>query len=643
MSRSVLVAWFLLTAALAPEARAQDGTVTINGGGVSVTASADTRCDDPPPTGAVQAPFDGDSTAPYSSSVTADVSVPCAHGQAPHQHSARGDASATGDAVSGPDAAVISASGTVAATVVHAHAAGAFAEFNQEFSIEGAPVSYRLTAAGLVQLDGGLTGSTTGTLQPGGHTIRGFADCSADSGRDCAGRGFSLTLELDVAADSDGDGLLDSWETDGTPDGLDLPAMGADALHKDIFLEVDHMTGHALSQTAVDRVVAAFAAAPVGNPDGDGGITLHVDNGPASRMDPTTGAAWGADSDADELPHQPVLGSLNGNSYDWSAFDAVKASNFQPERADAFHYLVSGHRYGSPTEDSSGISRGFGASDLIVTLGPVFEPAESSGTVEQQAGTIMHELGHNLGLRHGGDDDGNYEPNRLSIMNYAFQFTGLPRVDGTRVLDYARLAVDLDERALSESRGFGLAAGTEPAAWLTLFQCPDGALQWAFLQASRTDWNCNGAFGGVIARDLNGDAVETALVPFLDWPALVYDGGAIGDAGAALPAESELIEPPLQELLAAADEVEQAQVQARPRPAPPQPGGGGGGAAADDPPVLSGLRLSPSAFRAGRPASVHFTASARGFVRFTVKRVLPGRRAGRRCVAPRRGKGRRCT
>jgi hypothetical protein len=35
----------------------------------------------------------------------------------------------------------------------------------------------------------------------------------------------------------------------------------------------------------------------------------------------------------------------------------------------------------------------------------------------------MHELGHNLGLRHGGIDDINYKPNYFSIMNYLFIFS----------------------------------------------------------------------------------------------------------------------------------------------------------------------------------------------------------------------------
>lgn len=40
----------------------------------------------------------------------------------------------------------------------------------------------------------------------------------------------------------------------------------------------------------------------------------------------------------------------------------------------------------------------------------------------------MHELGHNLGLRHGGDENLNYKPNYLSVMNYLYQLNGLPTI-----------------------------------------------------------------------------------------------------------------------------------------------------------------------------------------------------------------------
>src|SRR5262249_44094482 len=41
---------------------------------------------------------------------------------------------------------------------------------------------------------------------------------------------------------------------------------------------------------------------------------------------------------------------------------------------------------------------------------------------EYQAAVFMHELGHSLGLDHGGTDDVNNKPNYLSIMNYSYAY-----------------------------------------------------------------------------------------------------------------------------------------------------------------------------------------------------------------------------
>jgi hypothetical protein len=68
----------------------------------------------------------------------------------------------------------------------------------------------------------------------------------------------------------------------------------------------------------------------------------------------------------------------------------------------------------------------------------------------------MHELGHNLGLLHGGNqvigtDDVNCKPNYLSVMNYLFQFkSNVP----SRPLDFSRSTLaTLNENALNEPNG----------------------------------------------------------------------------------------------------------------------------------------------------------------------------------------------
>ena len=470
------------------------------------------------------------------------------------------------------------------------------------------------------------------------------------------------------AADADGDALPDVWEEDGVDadgDGdvdLDLPALGADPLHKDIFLEIDHMQGHALLQSAVDVVTQSFADAPVANPDGTTGIALHVDNGPASTMNPRTGQAWGGRSDRDELPHVDVLGERVAGEYDWSEFDVLKGTSFAGEREPVFHYAISGHGYGSPTETSSGISRGIEGSDLLVTLGVgcAGEGADCTHTQPEQAGTLMHEFGHNLGLRHGGGDGVNFKPNYLSIMNYAFQFVGLRSRTEPPRFDYSRFTIALDERALNENAGFGVPAGSEAAHFISFGFCPGPSravqperrvdVAWNVLFSS--DFNCDTNFASPVASDINADGAITALAPFEDWTNLIYDGGLVGLGATAPPDRTVMDEPSTAELLAARDGIE-ALLAAKPAPtATPAPSATSTptpqtGSGPPRPPALAGLTLRPARFAASRRARgtrVSYRLSEAGRVRFRIERELPGRRRGGRCVPPRRApRGRACT
>ena len=66
------------------------------------------------------------------------------------------------------------------------------------------------------------------------------------------------------------------------------------------------------------------------------------------------------------------------------------------------------------------------------------------GNLDMQKGTLMHETGHNLGLRHGGNQDYQCKPNYLSIMNYLFQFAANADID--RPLDFSQKQLnDLSE------------------------------------------------------------------------------------------------------------------------------------------------------------------------------------------------------
>ena len=336
---------------------------------------------------------------------------------------------------------------------------------------------------------------------------------------------------------------------------IDLQAMGANPNKPDVFLHIDWMQdathNQSLTNAAIQQVVTAFANSPYTSPTGSTGINLHVDEGPGSTLNFTTGTTWGALSKAQSIPWQNNLGTLTGGQYDWTQFQAIKSANFDPTgRSPIFHYVIAGNYQEPPASGanqntSSGISRGIGASDLLISLGGF---NGGVGSQLQQAGTLMHEFGHNLGLKHGGNENTNYKPNYFSIMNYLYQLRGLDLGATAGVLDYAGgtfpVLGPLNEGSLNESNALGV------AGFGTGSRCPSPSgttSQYTVNANGPFDWNCNGvSTDGTVSFDANSSGgVDGGLTSFNDWANIQFRVGAIGDLGASfLPMVSDS-EPPL--------------------------------------------------------------------------------------------------
>jgi hypothetical protein len=325
---------------------------------------------------------------------------------------------------------------------------------------------------------------------------------------------------VNYAADDDGDNLPNGWElhgydanNDGTID-VNLPALGANYDHKDIFIEMDYMTrvsasnGLGPNQTVLDAIEAVFANSPMTNPDGVDGIDIHLE------LD-------------EEVPYDADL-----NPYA-TEFYALKAVYFDAtNRAAVYHYMIWANGYNGGS--SSGVSFGIPATDFIVTLG--LWGGGNGGTDAQKVGTFIHELGHNLSLTHGGTDHSNYKPNYLSVMNYFFQTWGL-YINGAwgdqgnwLNFDYQRFDLPaLNETNLNEN--VGLNGGTAVTGYGVRFYC-NSVNKYALPGDGAIDWNCDGdtADTGVV-MDINNSGGNSTLSSQNNWDNIDFSGNGVIGSG----------------------------------------------------------------------------------------------------------------
>lgn len=295
------------------------------------------------------------------------------------------------------------------------------------------------TAGGLGWVSAGTCSDTDGDRIP---DVFELGDCSAASG------GF-VGSDPNLA-DTDSDGINDGDEVFGTLGGLDLPAFGCNPCRNDILVETDwvYASGAAVDRNKlhinqVDRVVAAFANSPVTNVDGSSGISIHIDYGQAPYN--------GGNSVADPSGNSTI--NMDNWTLDGSEYQTMKNANFDSNRHGYFHYCLIADAYSVSGAwiNSSGLAE-LNGDDFVVTMGQW-----TIGDDDFIGNTLMHELGHNLNLRHGGDEDRNFKPNYNSIMNYWYQFCGTDTDDDTipdQSIDYSSGSnMDLLEFSLYETEG----------------------------------------------------------------------------------------------------------------------------------------------------------------------------------------------
>ncbi len=267
--------------------------------------------------------------------------------------------------------------------------------------------------------------------------------------------------------DSDRDGLVDGWEVTGltVPGGgvVDLPALGADPCRKDVFLQYDYEIGARVEPGVIEDMAAAMR---------EKGIALHVEEHERPRPPGDPVSAIGAVEAAFQQ---------DGDGY-W----------FPPGRNWTHYYAYSRHRVGR-----SGAWGRYFTFDIYVLFDDCECPLDTAdpdtcrNRVNQciregrdgQSRRFLHELGHSMGLGHGGQtgavagsatrvggylyypgiawDSDNHKPNHVSVMNYGYNgglYCANPPPPGRRTgidlvakLTYSEANLgNLDENALDE-------------------------------------------------------------------------------------------------------------------------------------------------------------------------------------------------
>jgi slime mold repeat-containing protein/Calx-beta domain-containing protein len=328
---------------------------------------------------------------------------------------------------------------------------------------------------------------------------------------------------------------------------------------------------------ALKMVIDAFAAHD---------IRLHLVKGHALPHADVTSMGAPIAACIQDLSTQTFYGTEAVDFYALKAANLSASYNGQnfseAQLSPAFHYAVFGHRHTcdstgdcqkpacvnpdtnrSPLFNEGGLAEQPG-NDLLVSLGGLRDRNIEPLALVQ--GTFMHELGHNLGLNHGGpllnagqptDPNQvslNYKPNYISVMNYNYQALGIRTASpdcapddylckttpaSTR-LDYSSFANGvipnvLDENDGSESAGLNLGNSDIGYTW-----CPS---QTPIPGTGPVDFNCDGskseawcASGCDITQglELNHDPAGgghvpsgtpgsgDVLQPFEDWPNLIF-------------------------------------------------------------------------------------------------------------------------
>ena len=269
-----------------------------------------------------------------------------------------------------------------------------------------------------------------------GYSISRKIDSDTNSSLDWVSTPFPTFGAINDALctnDEDGDSIPDCAEVEGsTYAGIDVYTLGARVNTRDIFIEVDYVDSTQGNDFPVNEGVLPRIESLqyITNLFASQNISLHFDVGDLFDKSPGLNPENFDLGGGEAVPYYSLVGydlSYLSLAFGYSFYN-IKGRYMDINRMGFFHYLLM-------INQVAGDSTALGASevegdDMIVALG--YKSLNSTTLnneavlVSAQSAAILHQIGHNLGLRHGGDETLDYKVNYFSTMNSLYYEDGLP-------------------------------------------------------------------------------------------------------------------------------------------------------------------------------------------------------------------------
>ncbi len=356
----------------------------------------------------------------------------------------------------------------------------------------------------------------------------------------------TYSYSQDELIDDDADGIPDQYEVEGASWwGLPLYEWGARPGVKDIFIEIDYMDPYG-TDGDYDRGLVPMESALIAIRDEFQNIAddpefgelysvkLHFDVGDLYDQ------ALGINPERFDLGGGNQVDYAHTVSFDGSADKHVindyynNPQVFNPWRKKIFYYML----FANTTPNGGSGQALYRGPVSTVTLGQLYL---STTTLQSRQGkTILHELGHNLGLHHTPKIGKDYNFIYTSVMNYFYLFKDVFQGVAYHNGDFINQAPHCEHDVVLGPVTFGLVSSFSTDDSFPIYGGRSIHEAWIDEDEVQVDVNCDGIIddsNNTYEVDLDGDGEQSFQVSSNDYKLFYF---YFADPNRTLPEDSEL-------------------------------------------------------------------------------------------------------